>query len=477
MYAHDESRWTPELLSRWRAIAAHPFECGTAPLDFCARLAREQRWTRSQARAAIDEYRRFCFLAAMADEVVVPSAAVDQVWHLHLTYTRDYWQTFCPKVLGCDLHHEPGGQQASDLAYYRARYAETLALYELWFGPPPEIWWPGTATCFRAPAAAMNDEASYWRLRKPNLRAAVVTLIALLTGQSANAAPMNPLDWQGPEFLLLYALLAGLSIVFALAYRRWQAGNQRHAPLSQLDTSAIAYLLGGDARLIETVVGDLLLRKAAQFNAETGRTQVLWVPSEFDPHAREIAQQLQQNGDLDTLTARCQPTVRAIRIDLERRGLLHAPERARQVAVLSALAPATVLLFGLAKIAIGVARDRPVLFLVLFAIALAVVCLVLINKRARHTRAGLVAIAELKRRHSRLMRAPRDKEWGLALALAGTAVLSGTAVAAFHDFRHPPGSSSGSSSSDSSTGGSSDSSSDSGDSGGSGCGGCGGGGD
>ncbi len=43
-----------------------------------------------------DEYRRFAFLAATAGHPVTPSDAVDQAWHLHLTYSRDYWDRFCP---------------------------------------------------------------------------------------------------------------------------------------------------------------------------------------------------------------------------------------------------------------------------------------------------------------------------------------------------------------------------------------------
>ncbi|MEZ6192343.1 MAG: hypothetical protein R3C45_13785 [Phycisphaerales bacterium] len=48
----------------------------------------------------VNEYRRFCYLAIAAGHTVTPSDEVDQAWHLHLLYTRDYWEDFCPNVLG-----------------------------------------------------------------------------------------------------------------------------------------------------------------------------------------------------------------------------------------------------------------------------------------------------------------------------------------------------------------------------------------
>ena len=113
-----------------------------ASLSFAARLARENRWTVQQAQAVVLEYKRFCYLAVTSDHEVTPSDAVDQAWHLHLTYSRDYWDVFCPQVLGTVLHHGPtkGGAAERDRFYHQ--YAATLAAYEAAFGssPPAAIW-------------------------------------------------------------------------------------------------------------------------------------------------------------------------------------------------------------------------------------------------------------------------------------------------------------------------------------------------
>lgn len=126
----------------WHRIAAHAIGPDDAALTFAARLARENRWRHTHAEAVIVEYKRFCYLAVTAGHEVTPSDAVDQAWHLHLTYTRDYWQAFCPQVLGSDLHHGPTKGGPAERHRFYHQYAATLAAYEAAFGtaPPPEIW-------------------------------------------------------------------------------------------------------------------------------------------------------------------------------------------------------------------------------------------------------------------------------------------------------------------------------------------------
>ena len=98
---------TSEQLALWQRIASHPLDDPAAPLPFSLRLAKENTWSLGFVRRAVEEYRRFAFLAVAAGHPVSPSDAVDQVWHLHLLYTHDYWGEFCPNVLRTPLHHGP----------------------------------------------------------------------------------------------------------------------------------------------------------------------------------------------------------------------------------------------------------------------------------------------------------------------------------------------------------------------------------
>src|SRR5689334_19527568 len=97
----------PEYIELWERIAGYSLDSATAQLPFSARLAQENDWTTGFTRRVTEEYKRFAFLAVVAGHPVSPSDAVDQVWHLHLTYTQNYWKKFCAEGLGKPLHHHP----------------------------------------------------------------------------------------------------------------------------------------------------------------------------------------------------------------------------------------------------------------------------------------------------------------------------------------------------------------------------------
>jgi hypothetical protein len=96
------------------------------------------------------EYRRFVFLAMEAGHPVTPSEQVDQAWHLHLLYTRSYWDDLCGQVLGRPLHHGPTQGGPAEGAKFHDWYRATLDSYERIFGrrPPADIW-PEPAARFR----------------------------------------------------------------------------------------------------------------------------------------------------------------------------------------------------------------------------------------------------------------------------------------------------------------------------------------
>src|SRR5688572_2076553 len=112
-----------DLLAR---INAHRLDRQGVALPFSARLAQENGWPLIYARRVVKEYRRFIYLACIAREEVTPSDEVDQVWHLHLAYSRDYWEEFCPNVLRRPLHHGPTEGGSEETERYKANYRRTL---------------------------------------------------------------------------------------------------------------------------------------------------------------------------------------------------------------------------------------------------------------------------------------------------------------------------------------------------------------
>ena len=451
----------------WKRIAAHHF-----PDGFARKLAREHGWTDVFTARAIEEYRRFCFLACSAGRMVTPSDAVDEVWHLHLTCSRDYWDVFCADVLRMPFHHEPAGGGRAEALRHREQYARTLFAYEQRFGAPPESIWPSTREQFAPSSFRRVDLKRVRVLPRLSWRGVLAAVGLAAAPAAAIAQEWNPLDWTGPRFLVLYTALLVASILGAILWRRaLLAGPVRNA--GNLGTYEIAYLTGGAARVVDAGVAELLSTRKAHVDETTGRIVVDAKPRSFAHPLDQVAQTLVDSGSPLLATARVGPGLESTKRSLISRGLLLAPADEARARRLPALLPAAVLAFGAAKMLVGVARGKPVLFLVLLMVVALLATALFATRRAIRTRAGDAALSELRAKHARASRAPTNPELGLAVALMGTSVLATTAWASYHDARKPftSGDSGGSGCSSGGDGGSGG-----GDGGGGGCGGCGGGG-
>lgn len=135
--------------SCWTRLAALSFDDLDATLPFSQRLARDNGWTHGYAERVVEEYRRFLYLCWTQPSPLTPSDAVDQAWHLHLTYSEHYWNYLCKFVLGGPLHHQPTRGGSSETRKYRDCYARTLELYyESFDDLPPEDIWPDVEARF-----------------------------------------------------------------------------------------------------------------------------------------------------------------------------------------------------------------------------------------------------------------------------------------------------------------------------------------
>jgi len=129
------------LSTKWQALKQYQPGGEQAGL-FIAKLQLQQGWSREFCIAAIEEYKRFVFLASESSRPISPSTVVDDVWHLHLTFSRCYWNSLCGHILGKDLHHDPTEpSEASERG--RDPYQDTLRAYSDTFGEEaPEEFWP-----------------------------------------------------------------------------------------------------------------------------------------------------------------------------------------------------------------------------------------------------------------------------------------------------------------------------------------------
>jgi hypothetical protein len=175
----------------YQRLQAFSLDKPDADLPFSKRLARDNGWSAKYTQRVIEEYKKFTFLAVAAGHPVTPSDQVDQVWHLHLTYTHSYWDEFCPNVLQTPLHHGPTRGGRNEHNKFNDWYSKTLASYEHFFGqaPPPDIWSPPHIRFGRDIHFVRVNTQQNWILPKrpvelPKLRIArspIAVLLFLLT--------------------------------------------------------------------------------------------------------------------------------------------------------------------------------------------------------------------------------------------------------------------------------------------------------
>ena len=134
---------TESEMELWNKIHHFKMDDENSVFKFSQRLARENGWTIDFAHRAIEEYKKFIFLCCISEKGVTPSDEVDQVWHLHLTFTKSYWVDFCRNTIGKEIHHNPTKGGRSEGLKFDDFYSGTKKLYKEKFSiSPPENIWP-----------------------------------------------------------------------------------------------------------------------------------------------------------------------------------------------------------------------------------------------------------------------------------------------------------------------------------------------
>ena len=402
----------------WHRIQAHPLDDAHSPHPFSLRLAKENDWAPGYTQRAVEEYRRFAFLAVAAGHPVSPSDPVDQVWHLHLLYTRDYWEDFCGRVLRTPLHHGPARGGAAEVDKFTDWYARTRASYRRFFGEPPAEFWPEKLV---HPRARRVDVTGHWILPKPRwlarlaawraarrparpVAAAAAFAATLTSARGATGADYQPLDLRGPEFLQFFVTLAAVVFVAALVLR-WYLRRPAALPATlEIDDYGAACLAAGRKRVVEAAVTAACARGLVELRERRMYRTAVPVPPDLPLVERAVVALARPDGTaLHRLDSAASTALDAIERDLAEKGLvLHGTEKLLAVAIPAFLA-ALVPVFGLAKITVGLQRDRPVLFLVLLTLV-TLVGAALFLRPVRRTRRGDALLRRLLDQHAALAR-------------------------------------------------------------------------
>ena len=206
---------TTEQQQLYERIRTFRFDDEGAVFPFASRLARDNGWSKGYTTRVISEYRKFAFLAVAAGHPVTPSDQVDQAWHLHLLYTRSYWNRFCKEALAKPLHHGPTKGGGEEREKFNEWYGKTLESYRRFFGEdPPEDIWPEAKIRFGADIHYQRvNPRRFWIVRKfPAKRLAVwivgMFLLALvLTGCGGGEAGMDLLGHVLSWIWILFVLV------------------------------------------------------------------------------------------------------------------------------------------------------------------------------------------------------------------------------------------------------------------------------
>ncbi|MFZ4638655.1 MAG: hypothetical protein ACOYMC_14705 [Pirellulales bacterium] len=288
----------------YQRICHYELDDPSHEVGFLAHLMRANGWSRSLALGAIEEYRKFVFLALVADHQVTPSDQVDQVWHLHLLFSDAYWNDFCPRVLGRPLHHHPakGGQKERD--QFHELYRATIHSYRQHFGEPPADLWPPVDVRFgrdlqmqrgriRRPFRPWRGWQPWrrWRWSGPmgGLLIGLVVIGSALASAAAETSNEPASGSEGTLALLASILLAG-SVWFTFDVLRpllRQPSEGRGMPA--LNALELAYLARGPSGALEAALASLVQSGVLLPNRERRSLVAL---GESEAPLQDLAQQM-----------------------------------------------------------------------------------------------------------------------------------------------------------------------------------------
>ena len=371
----------PTEIGIWQRLVLHDFESPSAR-DLVRTLAVERAWSDAYARRVVEEYRRFLLIATSSLETVSPSHAVDLAWHTHVLDTREYFERFCPEVLGRVLHHVPARDDLTSRSSLEGAYLRTLVRYRALFGAPPSDIWPASPRDAVASAPL--------QIRPPRLEVIGLVLLSLLVGWAGGL-----FELPGRSFLVFYvaALLSVFPIVFVLDGILEDAYVRPSGADLPRDPNALALLAGGSPRVTDAALARLAQRDAIivvenHVLARDGATGHDPVEAMILNYAKTKA----RPSELDVVVERA---LDGAWRELEGRGLVFPRAAASRIAWMGATPALVVLALGVVKLGVGISRARPVCFLALLLCA--ALGLVLRTARARRVTWRGRALLEARR--------------------------------------------------------------------------------
>jgi len=208
---------------------------------------------------------------------------------------------------------------------------------------------------------------------------------------------MNPFELPGPQFLAFYAVL-GAGVLFAVYLLKQRAEGGEPIRLPSTDPYLIAYLRGGATEAVRLGVAVLVDRQLLEFEdgervVRRERVRPTHGSNDLEQAILEQCETAKRPGDLAVSQRLQEIARRSYESPLLRMRLLADSETRMRRVQEAGLAIVLLCVVAAVKVAIGVARNRPVSFLVLFAFGFSV--LTLFTIRGRRTVLGERVLGDL----------------------------------------------------------------------------------
>jgi len=356
----------------WDKIQNFNFDDPNSSYPFSKKLSSENNWSGSFTQKAIAEYRKFIYLCCISPNGASPSETVDKVWHLHLTYTKNYWEDFCGSALQQQIHHHPSKGGPSEKARHNDWYTQTLELYKITFGtpPPPDVWPVLNST----PKKIQEDIYDGRFLKRVILMFSVAAFLF--------ATLVNLFHTKGPDFLLYFSLICIAGLIATWFTQKNKAQRLQQIVFANMPANCSVYAITrfvyGPHRSYQTAIVDLLKRGIIETTAN-GYTIIALPETPANNEENPLLLQLGQrykNGDTFSY--------------LEGMGLVDTASfvhpaftRLHQLSLKvdypKLIIPGIVVLIALARILQGIANDKPVGFLVMMTAVFAGICLLILQ--------------------------------------------------------------------------------------------------
>lgn len=359
----------PEHQALWLRIQEFSIDDPSAQVKFSDKLAHHQHWSPEYTARVIEEYRKFLFLSCISPNGASPSQIVDEAWHLHLTYTTNYWKELCRDTLGREIHHHPSKGGAAENKYHFDWYAQTLHLYKEVFDEyPPEDIWP--LPVGRTVSNTRIPDTSDLPVRPAYAK--YLFLLLLPFGIPFFFDRSNPFHLTGPQFLVFYAVLAVSAIIYLLYIYYFNKEFVAKVRSRYIDNSSNAFQLAryifGKKRSVQTAIVDLVERNILEANRNQQFTfrpaNYHYGSGETNPLIHELMRTFKDGDVIGYKTL--------VRIYNE--DFTHHPLLSEFLRILNRrdytriMILALVGIIGIARIIQGIQNDRPVAYLLLIMI-------------------------------------------------------------------------------------------------------------